>query len=482
MKHRTVFYSINHPLPKKLGPEEELFPVTASVHPIHKDCPHENGGECSQMWDLFIPLFGVKFIRWGAVGIIKEKISQDGAYQYSWHIYTTEENDNLQTFADNITKSPKEYLLLGNIAEYMFDRSEDKESLPCLAIIEDAELDNLQTEGKEGNKWLDAKGWSQTNIPFINEKEKAWKKYIEEVEKIAYSGSIIYIPTICHHPYAEGYPVLAGGLIWCIQKGELKEAIKHVAEAQLFLRWTISELLTLYPHLGRTSEPMERITNALKVLHELDWKIEMHNGTPPVIKKVQKEFEFSPIISNLNGKLHEGVKSIMLDDVNYEMPLDFLVTLMKSVAQVEVIVEDKNSLLPQLKFPINVLQPHDPTAKKSFLMDILSFVRGVPYLGNEIEHPKQNWYLNILTTGNAFYLTMQASSEKEKLSMTKLDDNLRKKKKKGDNTLLWEALKEHAPYLHSKEIEEDDDVKIGFSLGSNEELVLFWKKTDTPTL
>lgn len=479
MEHRTIFYNVNHPLPQRLNIEELfLFPVTSSVHAIYEKCKHERTEECSQMWDLFAPLFKSAFINWGAVGIIKEKISSSGSfpYQYSWHFYAPQETKRLNDFANGISQCPEDYFLLGNTAESMFDISQDKNSIPCLAIIEDSELEKVSSY----KKWLEAKGWREKDTPFIQtSKLTAWRNYIAAVEQVADQGSIIYIPAICHHHHeAKGDPVLAGGLIWCTKRGRLKEALEYVSEAQLFLRWTISELLTLYPHLGMPSNPVERIATALIVLHEFktQWETgELHNPTEESVARVQKEFEFSYKIREVldGGKLHEGVKALMLDDIDYEIPLAVLIALMESVAKVEVSIRYQSEGLRQTKIPINGLIENKFDAKVSFLKSFLHFIRNVPYDGTEHNHQRQKWDVEISEEREVVYLQMQAVSSAEKLDMNIFDDYVDEKKLEGSSG-LWAKLKVHAPKVKLEKVGSSKS-RIGFSIGPAGELIIFWK-------
>ncbi len=457
----TIFYEMSHPLPKKFN-SNSLFPDNSNVH----------GQHCPLTCAVFKPLFIPNFVDWGAIGIIHEKRANSFEYEYKWHFFC--ENDSTGTlrksidkFANKIKKHPEQYYLLGNIAEDCFYESSGVESLPCFGLIED---DIKKDRFLRISKWFRVENFNAA-IQYIKDKkdkEKAWKKYNTEIKKIV-SGSIIYIPAINHHRSADNAPILAGGLLWGIKKGNLKIAVKHMAEAQLFFRWLISILLDIYPGIGRSSDPVSHIINALDTSYKdiKGWASgNMHDATPAACTILRKQFEFLKEQGVEDKFLHEGVKAVMLDNKAYCMPSTFLLALMKYVnKKMEISVNKKMETSGDaVDIPINASNNNNFAGKRGFLTALLIFVKCVP-------EEDQKWVVAISKVKDICYITMQVvGGGRGNLNIKKLDTE-----KKTGSSPLWGSLKKSVAFVKYSEIKKSPE-RFGLSIGNDGKLVIFWKE------
>ncbi|MCI0563756.1 MAG: hypothetical protein MN733_35225 [Nitrososphaera sp.] len=194
---------------------------------------------------------------WASLGIIVGQVkggtlSVDTEPPYRW--FTQPPTDSVRAaqvdnFVNVVSESNSGCLLIGQAAEEL-----SYKGIPPRCVLMTTE--NIHHDGVIVGSWEQpveafksifkgatlAKEESDKLLP-------RWHTYVNLVSEVTdtHKDSILYIPAICTR---ESEATLVGGLVWCVRRNRLNEALSELAHGQLMLRWALSELLAAVPELG----------------------------------------------------------------------------------------------------------------------------------------------------------------------------------------------------------------------------------------
>lgn len=264
------------------------------------------------------------YTAWTSLGVIVGDVAigagvRDGERAYKWH-----------NCINDINRAAR----VGAFIEYVEDPKK-----PCLLIAQAAEELSVSgitpkcmvmTSEEEAQQESSIVGvWDKPDEAFCNifngaglEEEKVdwlrprWKEYIFQISNVtdAYKDSIIYIPAVC---VRDGEPILVGGLVWCVRQKELAAALSQLADAQVMLRWALSEVLASMPELGvpvtgkDKSNPLrdQMIQNNF-IADEHPWYKHNYEDIQNKQKVLWSLKKHLPEIANYPKELHDALKKI----------------------------------------------------------------------------------------------------------------------------------------------------------------------------
>lgn len=424
------------------------------------------------LWYVFNPLFcKIKdLLQWGSVGVVTKKsdFANERFFRYAWRMIDAGGGGNeLEKFFMEVHTDPTKFLLLGKTAELLYRRldTNNKHELACLALVPDRKTKIAVHEGA----WLKTLTWSDAKTGKLfegvalhdNVSKAAWKNYIDSMDAVTKhkQHAIIYIPAVCaglerhnvEHAQrgAESPVVLAGGLIWCVDKSNFGKILKLIPDGQIFLRWVLSEILKTCPEIGMSDNKMQKIldnlyqckgdlwfTTGSDVPHDWDSNI-------ATIEKIGKAFGLK--LSKRKGnyihaqKLFESAKEILLDkNEGYEFSPKLLEAMLKGVSPGIKVSCSGSGGISFSKFCINKRKKIDA------LCALVTFLSELP------ESNKQTISIEVIKVANGKCLIIKCNGQRSKnpkfLDYAKLDSNcasVSSGSQTNNITVLWVELKRY---------------------------------------